>query len=173
MELHNSKGAKMEHNRYLIEECAALMAGQKKSIAFAESASAGKLAYEFSRTIFSGEILKGGLVCYNACIKEDVLGISRSLIDEYTPESQEVTFAMALALKRLMKADITVAVTGLTVPGGSERPGKPVGTMFYCVLAGGQQLQRKKIFTGTPDEIIDLTIEQIAKTLILALNETR
>lgn len=42
--------------------------------------------------------------------------------------------------------------------------------MFYAILMNGTVLQRKKIFTGTAIEIIDLTIEQIAKTLIHKLN---
>jgi len=155
----------------LIEECSGLIAGQKWTIAFAESATAGKLAFEFSQTEYSGAILKGGLVCYNACIKEAVLGISGATIEEYTPESPEVTREMAVRLAKLMDSEVTVAVTGLTTPGGSEQPGKPVGTMFYCIQLPGKVLERKKIFTGSPEQIIDLTIEQIAKTIIQTLKE--
>jgi nicotinamide-nucleotide amidase len=140
------------------------------TIAFAESATAGKLAFEFSQTDYSGDVLKGGIVCYNACIKEDVLGIPQSMIDAFTPESAEVTKEMAIQLKHIMKTDIAVAVTGLTTPGGSEQPGKPVGTMFYCISFKNEVVERKKIFTGNPVEIIDLTIMEIAKTLIHSLN---
>jgi nicotinamide-nucleotide amidase len=153
----------------LIHECSDKIARKKLSIAFAESATAGKLAFEFSLAPHSGAILKGGIVCYDACIKEDVLGIPQQLIAEYTPESAEVTKAMAVSVKQMMGADITVAVTGLTTPGGSEQPGKPVGTMFYCILFKDLVLERKKIFTGSPIDIINLTIEQIAKTLLLEL----
>lgn len=153
----------------LIEHCSSLIAAKQLTIAFAESATAGKLAFEFSQTAHSGDVLKGGLVCYNACIKEDVLGIAADIIEQYTPESPEVTKEMATRLQKIMKADITVAVTGLTTPGGSERPGKPVGTMFYCVLLNRQVMERKKIFAGTPVEIIDRTIEEICKTVINAI----
>ncbi|WP_118975928.1 CinA family protein [Taibaiella koreensis] len=150
----------------IIETCSELIAERKLTIAFAESATAGKLAYAFSQTPFSGEVLKGALVCYNAYIKEEVLGITVAMIKQFTPESAEVTREMAVRIQQLMSADLAVAVTGLTTTGGSEQPGKPVGTMFYCVLYGREILERKKIFTGEPAEIIDLTIEQIAKTII-------
>jgi nicotinamide-nucleotide amidase len=152
-----------------IEEASRLIAEQQLTIALAESATAGKLAYAFSQTAFSGQVLKGGIVCYDACIKEDLLGIAKETIALYTPESAEVTREMAFRLQKIMKADIIVAVTGLTRPGGSEHPGKPVGTMFYCILSGEMMIERKKIFAGAPAEIIDLTIEQIAKTIVILL----
>lgn len=150
----------------LIEECGSMIAAKKWTVAFAESATAGKLAFEFAQSEYSGDILKGSLVCYNACIKEEILGIPESMIEEYTPESAEVTKEMAVRIGRMMKAEVGVAVTGLTTEGGSEEPGKPVGTMFYCILLDGRIIERRKVFTGTPVEIIDLTIEQIAKTII-------
>lgn len=153
----------------LIEECSRLIAQNGYTIAFAESATAGKLIFEFSQTEHSGDILKGSLVCYDACIKEDILGISKATIKLYTPESAQVTKEMAIQLKKIMNADIIVAVTGLTAPGGSEQAGKPVGTMFYCILIKDQIHERKKIFSGSSLEIINLAIEQICKTIIQAL----
>jgi nicotinamide-nucleotide amidase len=159
----------MDEIKKNIETCGQLLSEQGLTIAFAESATAGKLAYTFSQTEYSGQILKGGLICYDACLKEDILGIPRKMIEEFTPESPEITREMAVRLKKVIPADVIVAVTGLTTPGGSEVPGKPVGTMFYCILINDEVHERKKIFTGEPEEIIDYTIEQIAKTIIKIL----
>ena len=159
----------MEERKKNIETCASLLSEQELTIAFVESATAGKLTYEFSLSEYSGQILKGGLICYDACLKEDILGIPKKMIEEYTPESPEITREMAVRLKKIIPADAIVSVTGLTTPGGSEVPGKPVGTMFYCILINGEVHERKKIFTGTPEEIINYTIEQIAKTIIKIL----
>lgn len=160
-------------NETLIEQCCRLLAEQKKTIAFAESATAGKVAYEFSQTSDSGSVLKGGLVCYDACVKEELLKIPNDLVEEFTPESAEVTRAMALGLKKIMDADIVVAITGLTAPGGSEHPGKPVGTMFYAILYEGNMVERRKVFTGEPREIVALTLEQITKTLLQLIQTDR
>lgn len=155
----------------LLEQCSSAIAAKNLTIAFAESATGGKLAFCFSQTAHSGEILKGGIVCYNACIKEDILGISKKMIGTYTPESSEVTQEMAVRTRKLMNADISVAVTGLPSPGGSEHPGKPVGTMFYCIATADRITERRQVFTGAPEVIIDLTIDQIVKTLLHVLHD--
>lgn len=150
----------------LIEECGNLIAAAKLTVAFAESATAGILAFEFSQSEHSGEILRGGLVCYDAHIKEKVLGVPTTLIEKYTPESAEVTKEMAIRLKKMMGADVVVSVTGLTTSGGSEGPGKPVGTMFYCVLIEERTIERREVFSGSAREIVYHTIEDIVKTII-------
>jgi nicotinamide-nucleotide amidase len=156
----------MEPFESQLDLCSNILADKELTIAFAESATAGKLAFEFSQTEYSGKILKGGLVCYDACIKEDILDIPKEMVEEYTPESPEITREMALKLKKVMDADVIVSVTGLTTPGGSEGPGKPVGTMFYCILMGDDLFEEKVIFKGASREIINQTIEKIVKTLI-------
>src|ERR1700761_6442463 len=109
-----------------IADCAKLLAERKLSIAFVESATAGWLCSEFALTEQSGQVLQGGITCYNADLKESLLGVPHVLIQQCTPESQEVTDEMAWRLGKLIPADITVAVTGLTTPGGSETAEKPV-----------------------------------------------
>ncbi|MBZ4192577.1 CinA family protein [Niabella beijingensis] len=159
----------IKQHETVIETCSRLMAEQQLTMASAESATAGKLAYAFSQTEYSGTVLKGGLISYDAAIKEKILKVPVALVERYSPESKEVTREMALRIRALMKADISVAVTGLTTPGGSERPGKPVGTMFYCIEFKKNIIDRCKIFKGSADEIIDGTIEQIARTIIRML----
>lgn len=48
-----------------------------------------------------------------------------------------------------MKPDIQVAVTGLTMPGGSETQEKPVGTMFIHALIKGKPVAVREVFKGT------------------------
>jgi nicotinamide mononucleotide (NMN) deamidase PncC len=39
------------------------------------------------------------------------------------------------------------------LPGGSETPSKPVGTVFLSLLFKNKLYRRKKMFTGGPHEI--------------------
>ena len=156
----------MKNYRDTVARCCKNIADKKLSIAFAESATAGKMAYEFSLTAYSGDILKGGLVCYDACVKEEILGISKELIDKFTPESVEVTREMCLQIKKKMKADITVAITGLTTPGGSESEDKPVGTIFYSIAFASIVTNQRILLAGAPEEIINSSIAHICNTLI-------
>jgi nicotinamide-nucleotide amidase len=149
-----------------ISMCSKLMAEQGLTIAFAESATAGWLCSEFALTEESGKVLKGGIACYDADLKVRLLGVAQELIDTYTPESMEVTREMAYRLRETISSDIHVTVTGLTTPGGSETPEKPVGTMFVFMLIRGREASFRKVFSGSCEEVIHQTIEAAADLLI-------
>jgi nicotinamide-nucleotide amidase len=154
-----------------ISVCSKLMAEQGLTIAFAESATAGWLCSEFALTEESGKILKGGIACYDADLKVSLLKVSQGLIDEFTPESMEVTREMAYRLRDLIESDIQVTVTGLTTPGGSETAEKPVGTMFVFALINGKEASFRKVFAGSCEEVIHQTIEATAELLAAELTK--
>jgi nicotinamide-nucleotide amidase len=155
---------------YKIAECARILAKNKLTIAFAESATAGWLCSEFALTEQSGQVLKGGITCYDASLKVSLLGVPQQLIDQCTPESMEVTKEMAYRLGKLIPADVYVTVTGLTTPGGSETAEKPVGTMFVYALIRDNSASFREVFKGSCEEIIHQTIEKTADMIIARLN---
>ena len=158
-------------NSYL-SACANLLMERKLTIAFAESATAGRMAAEFSLLPKAGCFLKGGLVCYDAGVKEKYLGVSHDLIERFTPESAEVTKAAAQGLTEFMEADVHVVITGLPSPGGSETAEKPVGTMFIAAFYKGDPLFNDRIvFEGEAEEIILQSISHTAKLLLQKLND--
>src|ERR1700710_2900219 len=150
-----------------------LMARKGLSIAFAESATAGWLCSEFALTEESGQVLKGGIACYDADLKVSLLKVPKELIDEFTPESMEVTREMANRLRELIESDIQVTVTGLTTPGGSETPEKPVGTMFVFALIKGKEASFHKVFSGSCEDIIHQTIKATADMLTVELQNVK
>lgn len=149
-----------------ISKCSKVIAEQGLTIAFCESATAGWLCSEFALTEESGQVLKGGIACYDADLKVSLLKVPQQLIDKHTPESMEVTRAMAYRLENLIPSDIQVAVTGLTTPGGSETAEKPVGTMFVFALIKGKEASFRKVFKGSCEDIIHQAIEASADLLI-------
>src|SRR5690606_21246668 len=143
--------------------CCALLAEKKLKIAFTESATAGALSVAFAFTPSFGNILLGSIVCYDADEKINILDIPKELIDLHTPESKEVTACMAVHAKKMFhKADIVVAVTGLTKAGGSETPEKPVGTMFIDFILHDNHFSVKEVFSGNSHQIVHQTIKKIA-----------
>lgn len=150
--------------------CGKLLITQKLTIAFAESATAGRMASEFALIPDAGKFLIGGLVCYDACLKEQLLQVPEELIKNLTPESMEVTMAIATGLKKLIPASLHIGVTGLTSSGGSETPEKPVGTMFIHALLHGKPLfSERTIFQGSPEDIVRQSIEYTATLLVNSL----
>lgn len=161
----------MAENKIL--ECSKLIADQKLTIAFAESATAGWLCSEFALAPESGKILKGGIVCYDASLKETLLNVPKELIDKHTAESMEVTEELAKRLGVMIESDIQVAVTGLTTPGGSETEEKPVGTMFIAAMVTGKLVHCREVFKGNCEEVIHQTVRAAAALLIRELEDKK
>jgi nicotinamide-nucleotide amidase len=146
--------------------CSRLLAEKQLKIALAESATAGWLASEFSLTPDSGQVFLDGIVCYDACTKEELFNIPQEVLKKYTPESAEVTRLLAEGITKYFKCDIAVAITGLTSPGGSETPEKPVGTMFiHITLPDNRYCAHREVFAGGAEDIIGQAIERTGELI--------
>jgi len=150
----------------IVKKCSRLISEKGLNIAFTESATAGRMCSEFALTPNSGDILRGGISCYEVFIKENILKVPHKLIKEYTPESAEVTKSLAEHSAKLFKSDITVAVTGLTTPGGSETPEKPVGTMFIHIVLPKSFVAHGEVFKGSAEDIILQSIDRAAELIV-------
>lgn len=154
-----------------VKKCSKLLADKGVKIAFVESATAGRLCSEFSLCSESGKILMGGLVCYDAQLKKDILNIPAEIIKLHTPESAEVTRLLATNAKPFLQADIVVATTGLLNEGGSETKEKPVGTMFIHIYSATCSISRRLVFEGSPEERITQTIDSVAQMLVERIDD--
>lgn len=154
----------------IIIKCSEAIAAKGWNIAFAESASAGKLSFEFSLPPVSGQILRGGIVCYEVFVKEQIMMVPRDLIEAYTPESAEVTSALAKSAAVIFDSDITVALTGLTTPGGSESEEKPVGTVFLSIITPMGTIDYREVFYGSPEQILRQAADKAALLIFEKLN---
>jgi nicotinamide-nucleotide amidase len=123
------------------------------TLSLAESMTCGLASHHLGMVKGTMDVFKGSLVCYHPAVKVKALRIPARLIRKHSAESQEVTDAMAKGLHRLFKTDVYGAVTGLAADGGSERKGKPVGTVFFTVVSGNRISRLRKVFRGTPLEI--------------------
>lgn len=151
-------------------KCTDILIKRNLTIAFAESATAGRMAAEFSLVRDAGKFLKGALVCYDATLKSDLLNVPKDMLEICTPESMEVTQAITKGLESVIKADIHIGVTGLTTSGGSESDEKPVGTMFiHCRYLSTTLFSERTVFKGNPEDIILQTIKHTASLLCLHL----
>ena len=150
----------------VVIKCSKTIAAKGWNIAFAESATAGRICAEFSMTKESGKILRGGIVCYEVFVKEQILNVPHSTIEKYTPESAEVTQILAQQAAKIFNSKITVAVTGLTTAGGSETKEKPVGTIFIHIITPEKKIKHRQVFKGSSEEIVLQTIDKIAALII-------
>ncbi|NDP27405.1 MAG: CinA family protein [Flavobacterium sp.] len=150
----------------IVMKCSKAIAAKQWNIAFAESATAGRMCAEFSLTDESGKILRGGIVCYDVFVKEQILNVPHLTITEHTPESAEVTLVLAQQASKIFNAKITVAITGLISAGGSESAEKPIGTIFFQIITPSRKMSHREVFQGTPEEIVVQAIDKTAHLIL-------
>jgi nicotinamide-nucleotide amidase len=147
-------------------DCAKAITERGLNLFFVESATAGRMCSEFALSPQSGKFLRGGINCYEVFIKEQLLKVPHKLIEKHTPESAEVTESLAKNSVLISNAKITVAVTGLTTPGGSETEEKPVGTMFLHIILPGKSISDRQVYKGSPEEIMMQSIDRAAEIIL-------
>lgn len=152
----------------ILKQCCVELEHQNLKIAFIESASSGYLCSQFSIYKNTGaDILLGGLVSYDPSIKQQILNIPHSMIQQYTAESSQVTQSMAQQGQRLFQdANIVVACTGLLKPGGSATPDKPEGTFFISIGYQNETYNYRYLLTGTAIQRLTALTEHVADEIL-------
>lgn len=156
-----------------LEKLIAKLKAKNLTIAFAESMSSGRIMNEFSKCPGAGDVLLGGLVTYKPELKVNLLDVRESTLKKYTAESRQVTSEMAIGLKKLIKADMCTAITGLAAPGGSETREKPVGTVFISILFNDMLYEFREYFEPdqskdpreNTEEIMLKTVDSVSKKI--------
>jgi nicotinamide-nucleotide amidase len=119
----------------LIEEIdVRLLAGQKKTLALAESCTGGGIANRITNVPGASEVFAGGVVSYSNAAKVKFLGVRAESLATHGAVSETVAREMAEGAREKFGADFALAVTGIAGPGGGTAD-KPVGTVFIA-LAG-------------------------------------
>jgi nicotinamide-nucleotide amidase len=135
------------------DQVAQLLAG--RSLATAESCTAGLLAARLTERPGSSSYVAGGVVAYANDAKVELLGVDPALIDEHGAVSEPVAEAMAEGALSRFEADTAVAITGIAGPDGRTED-KPVGTVCWSVMtAEGRSLTRTVRLPGDRADIRD------------------
>ncbi|MET0473849.1 MAG: competence/damage-inducible protein A [Mycobacterium sp.] len=133
------------------DQVAELLTG--RTIATAESCTAGMVAARLTDRAGSSAYVAGGVVSYSNEAKMDLLGVDPQLLAEHGAVSEPVAEAMAAGALRRFAADTAVAITGIAGPGGGS-PDKPVGTVCFTVrLADGPTITRTLLLPGNRSDI--------------------
>ena len=123
-----------------------------KTIAIAESCSGGQLASELIRYPGASRFFILGVVAYSNSSKVEILGVPRKLISEYGAVSKQVAESMARNIRKKVKADIGLSITGLAGPAGATTH-KPVGLVFISLDAENKNICREFHFRGSRQDI--------------------
>jgi len=136
----------------LEEKIFSLLQKHNKRIAAAESLTGGMFADRFVSLNGASTVFTGGIVCYDPAVKENVLHVSKRIIEEQGTVSEACAMEMAKNVSDLLNASIGISFTG--VAGPMEAEGKPVGTVYIGVYdTDGYEYVEKFMFQGDREQI--------------------
>ncbi|MBE6976300.1 MAG: CinA family protein [Ruminococcaceae bacterium] len=136
-----------------------------KTLVTAESCTGGGIGAALTEVPGSSAVYNGGVICYTNKVKKNVLEVEAELISQYGPVSAPVAQAMATGVRKLIRADIAVSVTGLAGPGGDDY-GNPVGTVFIGFESDNISIVKQYRFSGDREAIRRQVVEEALKLIL-------
>jgi nicotinamide-nucleotide amidase len=148
----------------LTAELAELLDG--RTVAAAESCTGGLIAQALAATKGSSEWFRGGVVSYQAEVKQELLGVRPGPL-----VTAAVAETMASGVARLMHADVAVSVTGAAGPDPLD--GAAPGTVVVGVHVDGAATSFQHFFEGGPDDVCRHASDAAIANLVEALQRSR
>ena len=134
------------------QKLAQLFIQQEKTLATAESCTGGLLAKRLTEIPGSSNFFTGGLVTYSNDAKKNLLKISSKKLNQHGAVSEPVAIAMAENVRKRLKTDFGIGITGIAGPEGGSKT-KPVGLVFIAVSTKTEILCLKFHFSGSRSSI--------------------
>ncbi|HOP06599.1 MAG TPA: competence/damage-inducible protein A [candidate division Zixibacteria bacterium] len=119
-----------------------LLRDNDKTLAVAESCTAGMLGSRVTAVAGASDYFLGGIIAYANEVKTERLGVDAGIIEEHGAVSEECALAMASGCRNLFGSDYALSITGIAGPeGGTED--KPVGTVYVGLSSAHHNLARR------------------------------
>jgi nicotinamide-nucleotide amidase len=138
--------------RTVDELVAQALLASSRTVATAESCTAGMLAARLTDLAGSSAYVRGGLVVYSNEAKHELAGVPTALIERVGAVSAEVAEALATGARDRLAADIGVGITGVAGPGGGTET-KPVGLVHLCVADAQRSINRRVQLPGSRADV--------------------
>ena len=109
-----------------------LLIARNKTVSTAESCTGGYIAHLLTTIPGSSAFYVGSVVSYSYKAKEDLLNVSKTVLETKGAVSEDVVIQMAKGALASIQSDYVIAVSGIMGPDGGL-PDKPVGTVWIAV----------------------------------------
>jgi nicotinamide-nucleotide amidase len=128
-----------------------LLRGRGLTLGLAESVTGGLVAGRITNVPGSSEVFRGGVVSYASAVKFDVLGVPEGPV-----VSEAAAAAMATGARRVLGADVGLALTG--VAGPAEQDGLPAGTLCVAIDIAGDVTTHTARLPGLRDQMRQMSV---------------
>ncbi len=140
----------------LAEVTGNLLAANKIMLCTAESCTGGLIGRMLTSVAGSSAWFAGGVIAYSNHLKEQLLGVDRSLLHNYGAVSPETARAMAARLAARLGCNMGLSATGIAGPGGGTKE-KPVGTVYIGLFHQEKVVAEKYQFNGNRHQVQETT----------------
>jgi nicotinamide-nucleotide amidase len=140
-------------DRDRLADMVATLIARDRTVAAAESLTAGLLAAVLAEIPGVSATLRGGIVCYATDLKSTLVGVDPDLLARRGAVDPEVARQLARGVRIRCSADIGIGLTG--VAGPDPLDGIPPGTVFVAADLRGP---RTEVKPGSQDPVV-LTAE--------------
>jgi len=128
-----------------------MLAQKGLTLSVAESCTGGLISHLLTNVPGSSDYFQGGITVYSNQSKVDLLGVSPETIRKHGAVSDQAVREMAEGVRRKLKTDIGIAVTGVAGPAGGSKE-KPVATVHLGLNSEEKTLSQKYRFWGNRDQ---------------------
>ena len=129
-----------------------MLAARDLTLGVAESVTGGLIGGRLTNVAGSSQVFRGSIVSYASEVKFDLLGVDRGPV-----VSESAAVQMATGARRVLGADVGLAVTG--VAGPDEQDGRPAGTLCVgLVLADGTPMSTTVMLPGLRDQMRQFSV---------------
>jgi nicotinamide-nucleotide amidase len=130
----------------------ALLLARGRTVATAESCTAGLLGAALTSVPGSSAWYRGGVVAYQNGLKQSLAGVGADTLATHGAVSQAVARELAAGARERCGADVGVGLTGIAGPGGGS-PDKPVGLVHLAIQDGPDGLHWKVRLIGDRESV--------------------
>lgn len=134
------------------------------TLAVAESCTGGLIASRITDVPGSSKYFLSGYITYSNESKQQLLGVSDDVLQQYGAVSEPCARAMAQGAREDSGADYAVSVTGIAGPTGGSRQ-KPVGLVYIAVADEQDIICMEHYWPGTREQFKQRT-SQMALNLV-------
>lgn len=117
------------------------------TLAVAESCTGGLVSHRITDVPGSSAYYLGSVTAYANVVKERVLHVRSSTLRCHGAVSEQTALEMAQGVRRLLRADVGLAVTGIAGPDGGT-PEKPVGLVYVALATPESEWVERHIWDG-------------------------
>ena len=121
------------------------------SLGLAESVTGGLVAGRITNVPGASEVFRGSIVSYASEVKFELLGVAEGPV-----VSEAAAAAMAEGARRVLGADVALALTG--VAGPTEQDGMPVGTLCVGVAMPDATVTRTLRLPGQREQMRQMSV---------------